>query len=99
MDLTTTVPYPTGPFTTVKDAQDGYEFVYPYGWQEVSVRGQDIVFKDVIEPLESVSVSITSTDKKTIQEFGPPEEVKYSEDLGQVYCLDFLLMSELPAAK
>ena len=26
--------------TTVKDANDGYEFGYPFGWQEVSVQGQ-----------------------------------------------------------
>jgi hypothetical protein len=25
-----------GKFTTIKDAQDGYEFAYPFGWQEVT---------------------------------------------------------------
>jgi len=40
-----------------------------------SVDGQDVVYKDIIEPLESVSVSITSTDKATVDDFGPPEEV------------------------
>ncbi len=40
-----------------------------------SVDGQDIVYKDIIEPLESVSVSVTSTDKSSIDEFGSPEEV------------------------
>jgi len=43
-------------FVGCKDAGDGYEFVYPFGWQEVSVKGVDAVFKDVIEPLESASV-------------------------------------------
>ena len=37
--------------------------------------GRDIVFKDVIEPLESVSVSITKTDKKEMPEYGSPNEV------------------------
>ncbi|BDA43123.1 PsbP-like protein 1, chloroplastic [Coccomyxa sp. Obi] len=62
-------------FTPVKDTQDGYSFVYPFGWQEVAVKGQDIVYKDVIEPLESVSVSITQTDKANVAEFGSPAEV------------------------
>jgi hypothetical protein len=26
----------SGKFTTVKDSQDGYEFAYPFGWQEVT---------------------------------------------------------------
>ena len=63
-------------FSPVKDPQDGYSFVYPYGWQEVAVKGQDIVYKDVIEPLESVSVSITQTDKANVTEFGSPAEVR-----------------------
>ena len=43
---------------------------------QVSVKGQDIVYKDVIEPLESVSVSITKTDKDVISDFGTPAEVR-----------------------
>ncbi len=62
-------------FQPIKDSQDGYSFLSPFGWQEVSVKGQDIVYKDVIEPLESVSVSITPTDKKDITEYGSPVEV------------------------
>ncbi len=58
----------------MKDSQDGYSFVYPFGWQEVAVKGQDVVYKDVIEPLESVSVSITQTDKANVSEFGSPAE-------------------------
>jgi len=64
-------------FAPVKDPQDGYSFVYPFGWQEVAVKGQDIVYKDVIEPLESVSVSITQTDKADVTEFGSPAEVRH----------------------
>lgn len=62
-------------FVGVKDGADGYAFLYPFGWQEVTVDGQDIVFKDVIEPLESVSVGMVPTDKKDIDEFGPVQEV------------------------
>lgn len=45
-------------FVELKDPQDGYQFLYPFGWQEINIDGQDVVLKDVIEPLESVSVSL-----------------------------------------
>ncbi|XP_057436366.1 psbP-like protein 1, chloroplastic [Lotus japonicus] len=62
-------------FLPVTDQKDGYTFIYPFGWQEVSIEGQDKVFKDVIEPLESVSVNIIPTGKQNIKEFGPPQQV------------------------
>ncbi|GER40146.1 oxygen-evolving enhancer protein 2 [Striga asiatica] len=62
-------------FLLVTDRKDGYNFLYPFGWQEVIVQGQDKVFKDVIEPLESVSVNMIPTAKQDIREFGPPKEV------------------------
>ncbi|KAL0342374.1 UNVERIFIED_CONTAM: PsbP-like protein 1, chloroplastic [Sesamum calycinum] len=62
-------------FLSVTDKKDGYTFVYPFGWQEVVVEGQDKVFKDVIEPLESVSVNMIPTGKQDIRDFGPPLEV------------------------
>ncbi|CAI0443052.1 unnamed protein product [Linum tenue] len=45
--------------------KDGYSFLYPFGWQEVTIEGQDKVYKDVIEPLES----------EDIRDFGPPDQV------------------------
>lgn len=60
------------------DQGDAYKLVYPFGWQEVSVGGQDVVFKDIIEPLESVSVSITPSDKDDITLYGDPQEVAYT---------------------
>ncbi|MEW5312629.1 MAG: hypothetical protein WDW38_004249 [Sanguina aurantia] len=62
-------------FQQVVDSQDNYQFLYPFGWQEVSVQGADVVFKDVVEPLESVSVTLTTTDKTDISEFGGVQEV------------------------
>ncbi|XP_058739362.1 psbP-like protein 1, chloroplastic [Vicia villosa] len=62
-------------FQPVVDRKDGYSFVYPFGWQEVVIEGQDKVFKDVIEPLENVSVTMIPTGKQDIKEFGSPEEV------------------------
>ena len=65
-------------FVPVVDQQDAYSFVYPFGWQEVSVDGLDVVYKDIIEPLEAVSVSMVPTDKKDILEYGNPKEVAYT---------------------
>uniref|UniRef100_A0A2P2LHJ5 PsbP-like protein 1ic n=1 Tax=Rhizophora mucronata TaxID=61149 RepID=A0A2P2LHJ5_RHIMU len=62
-------------FITVMDKKDGYSFLYPFGWQEVVIEGQDKVFKDVIEPLESVSVNMIPTSKGNIRDFGPPQQV------------------------
>jgi hypothetical protein len=62
----------------VRDTSDGYAFLYPFGWQEVSIDGQDVVLKDVIEPLESVSVSFIPTEKKDVTEFGSPKEVAFT---------------------
>ncbi|XP_043708806.1 psbP-like protein 1, chloroplastic isoform X1 [Telopea speciosissima] len=62
-------------FLTVVDKKDGYSFLYPFGWQEVVIEGQDKVFKDVIEPLESVSVNMVPTIKQDIRDLGSPQEV------------------------
>ncbi|KAF8395067.1 hypothetical protein HHK36_019007 [Tetracentron sinense] len=62
-------------FSGVSDAKDGYSFLYPFGWQEVIIEGQDKVFKDVIEPLESVSVNLIPTNKQDIRDLGSPQEV------------------------
>ncbi|KAK9169270.1 hypothetical protein Syun_001410 [Stephania yunnanensis] len=62
-------------FLPVLDKKDGYEFLYPFGWQEVVIEGQDKVYKDVIEPLESVSVNMIPTSKQDIRDLGSPQEV------------------------
>ncbi|KAI6676381.1 hypothetical protein NL676_037177 [Syzygium grande] len=62
-------------FLAVTDKKDGYSFLYPFGWQEVVIEGQDKVFKDVIEPLESVSINMIPTNKEDIRDLGPPEQV------------------------
>uniref|UniRef100_A0A1J3HZ27 PsbP-like protein 1, chloroplastic n=1 Tax=Noccaea caerulescens TaxID=107243 RepID=A0A1J3HZ27_NOCCA len=62
-------------FLTVSDNKDAYSFLYPFGWQEVVIEGQDKVYKDVIEPLESVSVNLIPTSKQTIKDFGPPKQI------------------------
>lgn len=51
-----------------------FSVLVPY-CQEIAIDGQDKVFKDVIEPLESVSVTVFPTTKKEVKELGPPQEV------------------------
>lgn len=74
-------PAPRG-FNPVQDLNDNYQFLYPFGWQEVTITGADVVYKDVVEPLESVSVTITPTDKKDVTEFGDIADVSASRGAG-----------------
>ncbi|CAN6296762.1 unnamed protein product [Urochloa humidicola] len=62
-------------FLPVVDKKAGYSFLYPFGWEEVAVQGQDKVYKDVIEPLENVSVNSIPTSKEDIRDLGPPDKV------------------------
>ena len=51
--------------------------------QEVRIQGQDVAFKDLIEPLESVSVSILDTQTESLASLGSPTEVRWLEVLHQ----------------
>jgi len=62
-------------YSPVKNTQKGYAFLYPFGWQEVSVDGAEVTYKDIIEPLESISLEILPTNKTTIEEFGPVDKL------------------------
>jgi photosystem II oxygen-evolving enhancer protein 2 len=61
------------------DTGDGYEFLYPNGWQPVKVtNGPDVVFHDIIERSENVSVVLSSVPEgKTLADLGTPGEVGY----------------------
>ncbi len=61
------------------DTTDGYEFSYPNGWLQVKVaNGPDVVFHDLIEVSENVSVVISPVpENKTLQQLGTPTEVGY----------------------
>ncbi|XP_075668119.1 psbP-like protein 1, chloroplastic isoform X3 [Castanea sativa] len=75
-------------YLSVTDKKDGYSFVYPFGWQEVVVEGQDKVFKDVIEPLETVSVNVIPTSKQDIRELGSAQE--HDVDGKAYYTFEFI---------
>ncbi|MFN6518310.1 MAG: photosystem II reaction center PsbP [Nostoc sp. CreGUA01] len=61
------------------DTNDGYQFLYPNGWLQVKVaNGPDVVFHDLIEVSENVSVVISPVpENKTLAELGTPTEVGY----------------------
>ena len=61
------------------DTTDGYQFLYPNGWLQVRVaNGPDVVFHDLIEISENVSVVISPVrEGKTLQQLGTPSEVGY----------------------
>lgn len=66
-------------FKSFVDTNDGYQFLYPNGWLQVKVaNGPDVVFHDLIEVSENVSVVISPVPEgKTLSELGTPTEVGY----------------------
>ncbi|MCS6960176.1 MAG: photosystem II reaction center PsbP [Pseudanabaenaceae cyanobacterium SKYGB_i_bin29] len=60
---------PTSGLLPYSDARDGYRFLYPNGWVQKSVQGgADVLFHDIIQPLENVSVVIG--ELKSVQKLG-----------------------------
>jgi photosystem II oxygen-evolving enhancer protein 2 len=60
----------------------GYEFFYPNGWIQVDVKnasvGVDVVFHDLIERSENLSVIISEVpEDKDLTDLGTPSEVGY----------------------
>lgn len=63
------------------DTTDGYQFLYPNGWLPVKVSsgtGVDVVFHDIIEQSENVSVVINPVSGgKQLKDLGSPGELGY----------------------
>lgn len=64
------------------DSLDGYRFLYPTGWTEVKNlsenSGLDVLFHDIIEQTENMSVVINPTPgKRNLDDLGTPSEVGY----------------------
>ena len=60
----------------------GYEFLYPNGWVPLdiskSIEGVDVVFRDIIEQTENLSVVISKVpEDRTLSDLGSPSEVGY----------------------
>lgn len=61
------------------DTTDGYQFSYPNGWVQVKVsNGPDVVFHDIIEASENISVVISPVPgNKSLTDLGSPTEIGY----------------------
>jgi photosystem II oxygen-evolving enhancer protein 2 len=61
------------------DSYDGYSFFYPNGWTEVKVlNGADVVFHDIVNETENVSVVISEVPEgQTLEDLGTPTDVGY----------------------
>jgi len=59
------------------DSRDGYSFLHPNGWLQTSVKnGPDVIFHDIVEPSENVSVVIGKLKSvKTLEEIGSPQDI------------------------
>lgn len=70
---------PTVGLQSFIDSIDGYAFLYPNGWEQVKVdNGPDVVFHDLIQGTENVSVVINSVPKdQTLAKLGSPTEIGY----------------------
>ncbi|MEO0828278.1 MAG: photosystem II reaction center PsbP [Cyanobacteria bacterium J06635_15] len=66
------------------DSYDGYQFRYPTGWVAVDVSGSaDVVFHDIINETENVSVVISPVPEgQTLEDLGTPTEVGYKLSKG-----------------
>jgi photosystem II oxygen-evolving enhancer protein 2 len=70
---------PGSGFKSFIDSLDGYQFLYPNGWVSVKVEsGADVVFHDIIQQTENVSVVISPVPSgKSLKDLGSPGEVGY----------------------
>ena len=65
------------------DTSKGYEFLYPNGWIPVTLgtsarKSVDVVFRDLVERTENLSVIINEVPEgKTLEDLGTPSEVGY----------------------
>jgi photosystem II oxygen-evolving enhancer protein 2 len=59
------------------DSRDGYSFLHPNGWLQKNIKnGPDVVFHDIVEPSENVSVVIGKLKTvKSLEEIGTPQDI------------------------
>ncbi len=75
--LTSCANTPTSGLVPFADSKDGYRFLYPNGWTETKGNSAiDILFHDIIEPSENVSVAITKLETvKDLEDIGDAEAI------------------------
>jgi len=59
------------------DSRDGYSFLHPNGWLQTTVKnGPDVIFHDIVEPSENVSVVIGKLKSvSTLEEIGSAQDI------------------------
>jgi photosystem II oxygen-evolving enhancer protein 2 len=74
----TIAPADAASFNSFIESKDGYKFLYPNGWVQVKVKDAKIVFHDLIETSENVSLIVSDVQPgKTLVDLGTPTEVGY----------------------
>ncbi|MBD2175395.1 photosystem II oxygen evolving complex protein PsbP [Pseudanabaena sp. FACHB-1998] len=75
--LTSCASTPTSGLVPFADSKDGYRFLYPNGWTETKGNSAiDILFHDIIEPSENVSVAISKLETvKNLEEIGEVDAI------------------------
>ena len=83
------------------DTGDGYQFLYPNGWLPIAVsNGPDVVFRDLIQQTENVSVVISPVaEGKTLADLGTPTEVGYKLSKNAIAPTDSGREAELVSAE
>lgn len=71
---------PTGGLQSYTNSAQGYQFLYPNGWQEVKVdnnmAGVDVVLRDLVEHSENISVVISDVaEGRQLIDLGSPTDV------------------------
>jgi len=57
------------------DGNLGYEFRFPTGPQKSVLKGYDVFYRDILEPLEYIGVKVVDTSRRDLDEVGTPQEV------------------------
>eukprot|EP00439_Symbiodinium_sp_Y106_P001179 s419_g1.t1 len=68
--------YPASPalaFETWVDSNQGYEFKFPTGPQKSTLKGYDVFYRDILEPLEYIGVKIVGTQRNSLDDVGTPQ--------------------------
>jgi photosystem II oxygen-evolving enhancer protein 2 len=75
--LTSCASTPTSGLLPFVDIKDGYRFLYPNGWTVTKGNSAiDVLFHDIIEPSENVSVSISKLETvKTLEDIGDAKAI------------------------
>ncbi|CAE7407012.1 PPL1 [Symbiodinium microadriaticum] len=61
-------------FETWVDSNQGYEFKFPTGPQKSTLKGYDVFYRDILEPLEYIGVKIVGTQRNSLDDVGTPQE-------------------------